>query len=90
MERIKIKNKVDLKRLEDYGFNLVETEDGNCWFKKVYMANDDDDRVCYRINESDRIVRITRLDGELDSTLYKLISDKLTEIDYKKGKKIRW
>lgn len=90
MERLKIRKKVDLNKLKDYGFNHIETDEGNSWFKKVYMQNDDDDRVCYRINEDDRIIQITRLDGELDSTLFKLVSDKLVEIDFKKNKSIRW
>lgn len=75
IKRIKIKNDVNLDILEDFGFK----KSNGCWFKKVYMANDNDDRVCYRIDTSDRIINITRLDGELDNTLYKLFSSNLVE-----------
>lgn len=77
MKRIKLKDKVDMTRLFDFGFKYIEED--NCLFKKVYMENDDDDRVCYRINLDDRIVQITRLDGELDTTLYDLMEEHLLE-----------
>lgn len=66
---LKIREDFNIKELEKYGFTYYP----NGYFKKVYLANDDDDRVCYRINPVDRIIRITRLDGELDDTLYDLI-----------------
>lgn len=71
---LRIKKDVDLKELEKFGFK----EFPNGFFKKVYLTNDDDDRVCYRIKE-DREIRITRLDGQLDSTLYDLIQANLVE-----------
>ena len=71
---LKIKNNVDLKKIEKFGFDKYP----NGYFKKVYLCNDDDDRVCYRIN-NDRIIQITRLDGELDNTLYDLIKADLVE-----------
>jgi len=71
---LKIKENVDLKELEKFGFK----EFPNGFFKKSYLANNDDDRVCYRIKE-DREVRITRLDGQLDDTLYDLIQASLVE-----------
>lgn len=85
-KRIKLRSKVDLNKLKDFDFKYLEDE--HCWFKKVYMCNDNDDRVCYRIDEADRIIQITRLDGELDATLYDLISNNLTEIDFKKNNEI--
>lgn len=75
IHRIKIKDDVDLKELEKFGFKHFP----NGYFKKVYLCNDRDDRVCYHIGEEDRIVEITRLDGELDSTLYDLISAGIAE-----------
>jgi hypothetical protein len=71
---LRIKEDVDLKKLKKFGFK----EFPNGFFKKVYLANDDDDRVCYRIKE-DREVEITRLDGQLDNTLYDLIQANLVE-----------
>ena len=71
---LKIKDDVDLKELEKFGFKKFP----NGYFKKVYLANDDDDRVCYQIS-NDRIIKITRLDGELDNTLYDLIKADLVE-----------
>lgn len=73
--RMKIKNKVDLDILKSMDFK--EQED--CWFKKVYMKNDNDDRVCYRISKLDRIIHITRLDGEIDDTLFRLFKLNLVE-----------
>lgn len=71
---LKIKDNVDLKELEKFGFKRFP----NGYFKKVYIGNDDDDKVCYQISEN-RIIQITRLDGELDNTLYDLIKSDLVE-----------
>ena len=71
---LKIKEEVKPEQLEKYGFKYYP----NGYFKKVYLANDDDDKVCYRIYD-DRSIQITRLDGELDNTLYDLIKADLVE-----------
>jgi hypothetical protein len=71
---LRIKKEINLKELEKFGFK----EFPNGFFKKSYLANNDDDRVCYRIKE-DREITITRLDGQLDSTLYDLIQANLVE-----------
>lgn len=70
---LRIKKEVNLKELEKFGFK----EFPNGFFKKAYLANNDDDRVCYRIKE-DREVRITRLDGQLDDTLYDLVQARIS------------
>lgn len=74
---LKIKNEVNLKELERFGFKESYFDDS--YRKKVYLGNDDDDRVVYRIDKKTRIIRITRLDGELDDTLYDLIKANLVE-----------
>lgn len=80
VNRIKMKDKTNLDRLKDFGFEqIVYSDDNKCWFKKVYMANSNDDRVCYRIDPKDRIIQVTRLDGELDDTLYQLFQANLVE-----------
>lgn len=73
---LKIKDDVDLKKLEKFGFKQITYYPVDIqFFKKVYLENDDDDRICYHIYEKDRFIRITRIDGEeLDGTLYDLIS----------------
>lgn len=79
-QRMKIRSKVNLERLIDFGFEKIVYNDNNiCWFKKVYMANDNDDRVCYRIDGVNRILQISRLDGELDNTLLQLFEANLIE-----------
>lgn len=79
-QRMKIRSKVNLERLIDFGFEKIVYSDNNiCWFKKVYMANDNDDRVCYRIDSVNRILQISRLDGELDNTLLQLFEANLIE-----------
>lgn len=79
-QRMKIRSKVNLERLIDFGFEKIVYSDNNiCWFKKVYMANDNDDRVCYRIDSMNRILQISRLDGELDNTLLQLFEANLIE-----------
>ena len=69
---LKIRDDVDLKELEKYGFKHFP----NGYFKKVYLCNDDDDRTCYQV-DGNRQIKITRLDGELDNTLYDLIKANL-------------
>ncbi len=83
---LKIKDNVDLKELEKFGFKSVKR---SCitkvdtyieYFKKVYLCNDNDDKLCYYIDENDRLFRVARLDGELlDDTLYDLIKADLVE-----------
>lgn len=83
---LKIIDNVDLIELEKYGFKKVIR---SCitkrntyieYFKKVYLNNDNDDRICYYIDKNDRLFRISRLDGEeLDNTLYDLIKADLVE-----------
>ena len=79
---LKIKDNVDLKELKKFGFKNIRnygyTAYRIAYFKKVYLRNDNDDRVCYEIGK-DKIIKITRLDGELDNTLYDLIKADLVE-----------
>lgn len=72
---------INLKELEKFGFMQITYYPAPIeYFKKVYLANDEDDRICYHIFEVDRFIRITRLDGEeLDGTLYDLIKADLVE-----------
>lgn len=74
---LKIKNYLDLRELEHYGF--VWRTDDNYMVKKVYLNNDNDDKNFYQINPITRVIELTRLDGELDNTLYDLITDELVE-----------
>ena len=74
---LKIKDDVDLEELEKFGFKESYYEDS--YRKKVYLRNNDDDRVVYRIDKKTKIIRITRIDGELDDTLYDLIKAGLVE-----------
>lgn len=74
---LKIRDDVDLKELEKYKFKL-RTND-NYMVKKVYLNNDNDDKNFYQINPITRVIELTRLDGELDDTLYDLIKDGLVE-----------
>lgn len=71
---LRIKDNVDLKELEKFGFK----EFPNGYFKKVYLANAADNRVCYKVDKN-RLIQITRLDGELDNTLYDLIQAGIVE-----------
>lgn len=74
---LKIKNYIDLRILLNYGF--VIREEDNYLVKKVYLENDNDDKNFYQINPLTRIIELTRLDGELDDTLYDLIKADLVE-----------
>lgn len=78
---LKIKDNVDLKELEKFEFKQITYYPAPIeYFKKVYLANADDDRICYHIFEVDRFIRITRIDGEeLDGTIYDLIQANLVE-----------
>jgi hypothetical protein len=76
---LKIKDNIDLKELEKFGFKKIYPND-DAYFKKVYLGNDDDDRVCYLIKGWNRFIKITRIDGEeLDDTLFDLIQAGLVE-----------
>ena len=55
---LKIKDNVDLKELEKYGFKKVER---TCvikrgtyieYTKKVYLENDNDDKLCFYVDET--------------------------------------
>lgn len=78
---LRIKSDVDLKELEKYGFRFVEDllDKTPYLFKKTYLENDNDDRICYHIEVNTRKIIISRLDGDLDNTLYDLIKDGLVE-----------
>ena len=67
-----------LNELKKYGFQFVSSEYYDYYWKKVYLGNDNDDRIFYRILE-DGEIQIVRLDGELDDTLYNLIKADLVE-----------
>ena len=74
---LKIKGYIDLLILQEYGFKVREID--NYLVKKVYVGNESDDKLFYEINPLSRIIEITRLDGDLDDTLYDLIKDDLVE-----------
>ena len=74
---LKIKDDVDLRELERFGFKL-RIED-NYYVKKVYLKNADDDKNFYKVHPIYRKIELTRLDGELDTTLYDLIKANLVE-----------
>ena len=78
---LKIKDIYCLKALENYGFNYVSKNEKHhdCYFKKVYLKNDEDHRICYEIELPSMEIKITRLDGQLDDTLYDLIKADLVE-----------
>lgn len=74
---LKIKDNIDLIDLVlKFGFTYRK---GGDWVKKVYLRNADDDKNFYQINDKNRIIQLTRLDGELDDTLYDLIKADLVE-----------
>lgn len=75
---LKIRDDVDLKELEKFGFIQEKFITGN-WCKKVYLGNDNDDKNFYVISASDRNINLVRLDGELDNTLYDLIQAGVVE-----------
>lgn len=79
---LKIDDNIELSKLVEYGFNQISYKPHVIeYFKKVYLENDEDDRVCYHVKEDDRLLRITRLDGEvLDDTLLRLIQDNIVKV----------
>lgn len=68
---IYISENMDLKLLEAFGFKKRK-EDGH-YVKKVYLCNEDDDKNFYDIDPKTRLLRLTRLDGELDNTIINLV-----------------
>lgn len=80
---LKIADNIELSKLIDYGFKQISYKPHVIeYFKKVYLENDEDDRVCYHVKEDDRLLRIIRLDGEvLDDTLLKLIQDNILKVE---------
>lgn len=78
---LKIKDNVNLKELEKFGFKYIEDllTKKSYYFKKTYLENADDDRICYHIEVNTRKIIISRLDGNLDNTLYDLIKADLIE-----------
>ena len=76
---LKIKDDVDLEKLKDFGFVTSITYNPLSYVKKVYLNNENDDKNFYRISKSSRKIELTRLDGELDDTLYDLIKANLVE-----------
>lgn len=80
---LKIDDDIELSKLIDYGFKQISYYPNEMeYFKKVYLENDEDDRVCYHVKESDRLLRITRLDGEvIDDTILKLINDNILKVE---------
>lgn len=77
---LKIKDDVDLKELKKFGFEYVFSEPFDFCYKKVYLRNEDDDKNFYKIVDNKyREIQLTRLDGQLDDTLYDLITAGLVE-----------
>ena len=75
---IKIKDDVDLEELKNFGFSTNKFYPLS-YVKKVYLCNENDDKNFYHINKKSRKIELTRLDGELDDTLYDLIQAGLVE-----------
>jgi len=76
---LKIKDSVDLEKLKEFGFVTSLTYNPLSYVKKVYLNNENDDKNFYRISKSSRKIELTRLDGELDDTLFDLIQAGLVE-----------
>lgn len=74
---LKIKDDVDLKELEKFGFKYNAFFNNCC--KKVYLNNENDDKNFYEIKGTTREIKLDRLDGQLDDTLYDLIKADLVE-----------
>ena len=68
-----------MKELENFGFVTSLTYNPLSYVKKVYLNNENDDKNFYRISKSSRKIELTRLDGELDDTLYDLIQADMVE-----------
>lgn len=98
MKQMKIKDDVDLWKLTKPPFNFTFAVDhlstsrynANFYCKKVYTGNDNDDKTFYMIKEFDRIIRLPRLDGALDDTLYTLIINDLVEVVETDGNSKVW
>ncbi len=75
---LKIKDDVDLEKLKEFGFSTNKYYPLS-YVKKVYLRNENDDKNFYHINKKSRKIKLTRLDGELDNTLYDLIKADLVE-----------
>ena len=74
MSKLIFNPKKDMKELEKYGFIIRE----KVAFKKVYLNNDDDDRIIYSIYPDNSItVILSGYEVDLDDTLYKLIKANL-------------
>lgn len=76
---LKIKDFVNLKELEKFGFVTSIKYNPLSYVKKVYLNNADDDKNFYKISKNSRKIELTRLDGELDDTLFDLIQAGLVE-----------
>lgn len=68
-----------MKELKNFGFVTSLTYNPLSYVKKVYLNNENDDKNFYRISKSSRKIELTRLDGELDDTLFDLIQAGLVE-----------
>ena len=68
-----------MKELENFGFVTSLTYNPLSYVKKVYLNNENDDKDFYRISKSSRKIELTRLDGELDDTLFDLIQAGIVE-----------
>lgn len=75
---LRIKDDVDLKELEKFGF-INNKFYPLSYTKKVYLKNENDDKNFYHILKETRKIELTRLDGKLDDTLYDLIQAGLVE-----------
>ena len=75
---LKIKDDVELEKLKEFGFTTNKYYPLS-YVKKVYLRNENDDKNFYHINKKSRKIKLTRLDGELDNTLYDLIKADLVE-----------
>ena len=75
---LKIKDNVDLKELDKYGFARTKTYE---WYEKI-VEYDYNQRIYYYVLDKDRRIEISTYDGydnKLDDTLYDLIKDGLVE-----------
>ena len=75
---LKIRDDVDLEELKKLGFSTNKYYPLS-YVKKVYLCNENDDKNFYRISKETRKIELTRLDGELDDTLFDLIQAGLVE-----------
>lgn len=88
MKQMKIKDDVDMWKLTKPPFNFSYAVDwlsnnkynANFYCKKVYTSNDRDDKLYYEIKEVDRIIKLPRIDGVLDATIYDLVKADFVEV----------